>query len=119
MVPLAATFLESSGFFFSIILALGGLAFALHLIKSVVALPAGDEKMKQIAGAIEEGAKAYLNRQVASISKIAVVITILLFIFKDQRPPSALCSARAALCSPVSSECASRCWPMCAPHRVP
>ena len=39
--------------------------------------------MRQIAGAIQEGAKAYLNRQVITISVIAVVIFILLFIFKD------------------------------------
>jgi K(+)-stimulated pyrophosphate-energized sodium pump len=97
MVPIAATFLESSGFFLSIILALGGLAFAFHLIKTVVALPAGNEKMKQIAGAIEEGAKAYLNRQVASISKIAIVITILLFIFKDS--PTAIGFVIGAGCS--------------------
>jgi K(+)-stimulated pyrophosphate-energized sodium pump len=83
MAILAASFLESSGIPFSIILAVAGLAFAFYLIKSVVASPAGNEKMREIASAIQEGANAYLNRQVASISKIAVVITILLFIFKD------------------------------------
>ncbi len=39
--------------------------------------------MRQIAGAIEEGAKAYLKRQVMTISVIAVVIFILLYIFRD------------------------------------
>nr|MBA2743392.1 sodium-translocating pyrophosphatase [Chthoniobacterales bacterium] len=39
--------------------------------------------MREIAGAIEEGAKAYLHRQVVTISAIAAVIFILLFIFKD------------------------------------
>ena len=33
--------------------------------------------MKQIAGAIEEGAKAYLGRQVRSIVVIATVIVVL------------------------------------------
>jgi K(+)-stimulated pyrophosphate-energized sodium pump len=39
--------------------------------------------MRQIAGAIEEGAKAYLARQVKTISVIAVVIFALLFYFRD------------------------------------
>src|SRR5438046_6662949 len=39
--------------------------------------------MREIAGAVQEGARAYLNRQVKTISVIAVVIFILLFIFKD------------------------------------
>jgi hypothetical protein len=40
--------------------------------------------MRQISGAVQEGAKAYLNRQVITISSIAVIIFILLFIFKDR-----------------------------------
>jgi K(+)-stimulated pyrophosphate-energized sodium pump len=39
--------------------------------------------MRQIAAAIEEGAKAYLHRQVITISGIAAVIFVLLFVFKD------------------------------------
>jgi len=39
--------------------------------------------MRQIAAAIEEGAKAYLHRQVVTISGIAAVIFILLLVFKD------------------------------------
>ena len=40
--------------------------------------------MRQIAGAIEEGAKAYLKRQVVTISAIAAVIFVLLFFFRDK-----------------------------------
>ena len=57
--------------------------FAFFLIRSVVALPAGNERMRQIAGAIEEGAKAYLHRQIIAISGIAVVLVVLIGIFKD------------------------------------
>ena len=63
---LAASFLEQSGLPLAILCALVGLAYAFYLIKAVIASPAGNERMKQIAGAIEEGAKAYLRRQMNS-----------------------------------------------------
>ena len=63
--------------------AVAGLGFALYLIKSILGSPAGNEKMRQIAGAIEEGAKAYLGRQVRTIAVIAVVIAALVAWFRD------------------------------------
>jgi K(+)-stimulated pyrophosphate-energized sodium pump len=61
-----------------------GLFCAFFLIKAVIRLSPGNDRMRQIAGAIEEGAKAYLKRQVVTISAIAAVIFILLFIFRDK-----------------------------------
>jgi K(+)-stimulated pyrophosphate-energized sodium pump len=63
--------------------AVAGLVFAFFLIRRVVVASPGNERMQQIAAAIEEGAKAYLNRQVITISIIAAIIFVLLFIFKD------------------------------------
>ena len=83
MYLLAASFFESSGISLSLVCAGIGLAFALYLIKTILASPAGNERMKEIAGAIEEGAKAYLGRQVRSISVIAILITVLVAWFKD------------------------------------
>src|SRR5215510_10123790 len=75
----AATFLDSSGIPLAIVCAFLGLGFALYLIKTIMASPAGNEKMQQIAAAVQEGAKAYLGRQVRTIR----VIAVLLAIFKD------------------------------------
>ena len=75
--------LLTSGVPISMVCAAIGLVFAFFLILSVIRASAGNERMQEIAGAIQEGAKAYLNRQVMTISSIAVVIFILLFIFKD------------------------------------
>src|SRR5438270_2633976 len=68
----------------SMLCAIIGLIFAFVLISSVIRLSPGNDRMRQIASAIQEGAKAYLNRQVVTISVIAVVIFILLFIFRDK-----------------------------------
>src|SRR5207245_8902030 len=57
----------------------------------------GNESMQHISAAVQEGAKAYLNRQVVTISAIAVVIFILLFIFKDH--PTAIGFVIGAFCS--------------------
>ena len=83
MILLALTILRS-GIWLSMLCALAGLGFAFFLIRSILSASPGNERMQQIAGAIQEGAKAYLNRQVMTISAIAAVIFVLLFIWKDQ-----------------------------------
>src|SRR5437879_8167328 len=74
----------NSGVPLSMVCALIGLLAAFILIAIVKRAPSGNERMRQISGAVQEGAKAYLNRQVITISSIAVIIFILLFIFKDR-----------------------------------
>jgi K(+)-stimulated pyrophosphate-energized sodium pump len=96
----ALTFLESKGILLSIVCAVIGLGYALLLIKSILASAAGNERMRQIAEAIREGAKAYLGRQVRSVSIIAVAITVLLAVFKDI--PTAAGFVLGAACSLVA-----------------
>ncbi len=82
-MTLFALSILDSGVWLAMLCAVAGLAFAFFLILSVIKSSPGNARMQEIAGAIQEGAKAYLNRQVVTISAIAVVIFILLFIFKD------------------------------------
>jgi K(+)-stimulated pyrophosphate-energized sodium pump len=49
--------------------------------RQVLNAPAGNEKMQSIAGAIQEGAQAYLNRQYRAIGLVGIVVAVLVFIF--------------------------------------
>src|SRR5215203_3409617 len=78
-MTLALSILDT-GVTLSMLLAAGGLVFAFFLIRAVISHSPGNERMREIAGAVEEGAKAYLRRQVVTISAIAAVIFVLLLL---------------------------------------
>ena len=63
-----------------LVLACGAVAliYGAYAVRSVLAAPAGSERMQEIAAAIQEGARAYLNRQYSAIALVGVVIGILL-----------------------------------------
>jgi K(+)-stimulated pyrophosphate-energized sodium pump len=77
------SFLQTNGIALAIALAVVGLVFALILIRKIVGADAGNEKMHAIASAIQQGAKAYLNKQIVSVSAIAVLIFVAIWYLRD------------------------------------
>ena len=51
-------------------------AYAFFLVARINKLPAGNEKMQEIAAAIQEGAMAYLGRQYRTVGIVAAILAI-------------------------------------------
>ncbi|QTD55516.1 sodium-translocating pyrophosphatase [Parasphingorhabdus cellanae] len=65
----------------SIICGLIAVLYGFITSRQVLNAPAGNEKMQDIAAAIQEGAQAYLNRQYRAIGIVGVVVAVIVFLF--------------------------------------
>ena len=63
---------------FALISSVIAIAYGAFLISWIMKKPTGNDKMREIAAAIQAGAKAYLNRQYRTIGMIAVVLFVIL-----------------------------------------
>ena len=70
-------------FLFLLVLGCGvvGLAYGVLTRNMVLAQASGNDRMREIAGAIQEGAMAYLNRQYMTIAMVGAVVFLLLWVF--------------------------------------
>ena len=71
-------FLTDYGVVFALGCAGAAVVYGLLITQRLLAKPAGNEKMVEISGAIQEGASAYLKRQYTIIAGVGVVIAVLL-----------------------------------------
>jgi K(+)-stimulated pyrophosphate-energized sodium pump len=73
----------SPGLIIAIVAGLLAVAYGIWSMKWILAQPEGNDRMKEIAGAIQAGAKAYLNRQYATIGMVGVVLFFAIGFFLD------------------------------------
>ena len=66
-------------FIIAVVAGVFSLLYGLVTIRSIMAAPAGDKRMGEIARAIQEGANAYLSRQYKSIAIVGLPIFIAAF----------------------------------------
>jgi len=67
----------------ALICAFVGIAYGVISIYSILAKSQGNDEMKRIAGAIQEGAIAYLKRQYTAIGVVGIILFIAIGIFLD------------------------------------
>ena len=73
----------SGGVVFALACAAIAILYGVVSIQWILAQPEGNERMREIAAAIKEGAGAYLNRQYMTIGFVGLVLTVLIAIFLD------------------------------------
>jgi K(+)-stimulated pyrophosphate-energized sodium pump len=70
------SFFADHGVLFALLAAAFGVLYGIVQIASLMKLPTGDDRMREIAAAIQEGASAYLRRQYMTIAAVGVVVCL-------------------------------------------
>ncbi|MBZ0072748.1 MAG: sodium-translocating pyrophosphatase [Gammaproteobacteria bacterium] len=71
----------SAGLIFALLCAMGAIVYGALSVSWILAKPAGNARMQEIAAAIQEGAQAYLNRQYTTIGVAGIILLVLIGIF--------------------------------------
>src|SRR6202020_1979048 len=83
--PPLSSFLTQHGVLVALVCAGAALVYGVLTSRSLLALSPGNERMRTISAAVQEGARAYLNRQYITISGVGVILFIVLIPIQNIR----------------------------------
>ena len=69
-------------YWFALACGVVSLLYGIYAVRSVFAASTGSERMQEIAAAVQEGARAYLNRQYITIGIVGIVIFAILVVIQ-------------------------------------
>ncbi|HEY0517270.1 MAG TPA: sodium-translocating pyrophosphatase [Solirubrobacteraceae bacterium] len=78
-----SSFLTNHGVVVALVCAACAVVYGLLTTRSLLALSPGNERMRSISGAVQQGAQAYLNRQYATIAAVGVVLFVALIFVQN------------------------------------
>jgi K(+)-stimulated pyrophosphate-energized sodium pump len=76
-------FLTDYGVVIALVCAGAAVVYGAVITRRLLARSPGNERMREISGAVQEGAKAYLTRQYTIIAGVAIVLAILLIVLRN------------------------------------
>jgi K(+)-stimulated pyrophosphate-energized sodium pump len=78
-----SSFLSDHGVVVALVCAACALVYGALTVRSLLALSPGNERMQSISLAVQEGARAYLNRQYTVIAGVGIVLFVALIFVQD------------------------------------
>ncbi|WP_374474347.1 sodium/proton-translocating pyrophosphatase, partial [Arenimonas sp.] len=90
---------EQYGLIIAVACAAVAILYGIFVARWIVAQPAGNERMQQIAAAVQEGAGAYLSRQYRTIALVGVVLFLVIGFVPGLGWPTAIGFAIGAILS--------------------
>jgi K(+)-stimulated pyrophosphate-energized sodium pump len=76
-------FLTDYGVVVALACAAAAVVYGAVITRRLLTRPAGNDRMREISGAVQEGAKAYLTRQYTIIAGVAIILAILLIVLRN------------------------------------
>jgi K(+)-stimulated pyrophosphate-energized sodium pump len=78
-----SSFLTNHGVVVALVCAACAVVYGIITTRSLLALSPGNERMQTISGAVQQGARAYLNRQYTTIAGVGVVLFVALIFVQN------------------------------------
>ncbi len=71
----------STGLLFALVCAVAAIAYGWIMAQWIMKQPTGNDRMREISAAVQEGAQAYLKRQYTTIAMVGIVLAVVIAIF--------------------------------------